>query len=221
MTGRPLVLSWLAAHADALVLAWHPGTEGGHAVADVLLGDVAPSGRLPVSLPRATGQIPVNYDHKPTSSPVDPSPTAAEGRYRDAPDAPLFPFGFGLSYGRVEYEDLVVPASVAAGEPVEVAVTVASSADRTIVETVQVYLRDPVAAIARPVRELVAAVRVSLAPGERRRVSVALDDHALGYHDATGTWRVDDGRYDVIVGPDSSHGLRASFERTTATGAAS
>jgi beta-glucosidase len=212
LSGRPLALSWAAEHAGALVLAWHPGTEGGHAVADVLLGDVAPSGRLPVSLPRTTGQVPLHSGRKPTGRPLDPRPEAPEGRYRDALDLPLYPFGHGLTYGEVNYADLVVPATVTLGEPVEVAVTVQLTGAVEVVETVQLYLRDPVAAVTRPVRELVATARVRLTPGEARRVSLAVEQSSLGYHDATGAWCVDPGRFEIMVGRDAAHGLTATFD---------
>jgi beta-xylosidase len=197
--GRPLALPWIAEHVPAVLQAWLPGEEGGHAVADVLFGRANPAGRLPVSLPRAVGQVPVYYDHKSGGG-----RSQMLGDYSDLPVAPLFPFGHGLSYTRFEYGALAVePASVSAFERVRATVAVHNAGARAGDEVVQLYLRDPVASVTRPVQQLAGFLRVTLAPGETRRVVFEIDPTQLACYDEDLNLVVETGEVEVRVGASS------------------
>jgi beta-glucosidase len=204
VSGRPLALPWLAEHVPALLLAWLPGEEGGHAVADVLFGRRSPGGRLPVTLPRAVGQVPLRYDHKSGGG-----RSQMLGDYVDLPVSPLFPFGHGLSYGRFAYGPLEVePAVTTAFGPVRIALDVVNEGERAGDEVVQLYLRDVLASVTRPVKQLAGFVRLALAAGERRRVCFRVDPAQLAFHDARLRQRVEPGEVHVMVG-SSSADLRA------------
>ncbi|MBI5595996.1 MAG: glycoside hydrolase family 3 C-terminal domain-containing protein [Elusimicrobia bacterium] len=191
ITGRPLAVPWLAENARALLLAWQPGTEGARAVADILLGDAVPGGKLPASFPRSVGQVPVYYAHKNSGRPYDAA-SKYTTKYLDLPNTPLYPFGYGLSYSSFELSGLA--ASDAA-----VSVDVKNTGARAGDEVVQVYVRGPAGgALTRPVRELQGFQRVTLAPGEKRRLDFALRP------DAPGPWQ-------VFVGTSSVGGLTGSF----------
>ncbi len=204
VNGRPLALPWIAEHVAAVLEAWLPGEEGGNAVADVLFGRASPSGRLPVSLPRAVGQVPVYYNHKSGGG-----RSQMLGDYSDLKVAPLYPFGHGLSYARFEYGALAVePSEVSAYERVRASVEVANTGERGADEVVQLYLRDPVASVTRPVRQLAGFLRVPLAPGERRRVVFELDPTQLALYDGALRLVVEPGAVEVAVGASSAD-LRA------------
>ena len=202
MSGRPLAIPWAAKHVPAIVNAWFLGTEGGHAVADVLFGAVNPSGRLPVTIPHNTGQIPVYHAQLRTGRPA--SADKYTSKYVDVPTTPLYPFGFGLSYTKFDYSDLRVT-------PTTASVTVKNSGARPGVEVVQMYIADPVASVARPIKELKGFRRVSLGPGESRRVEFAIGRKELEYWGERG-WIVEPGKFEVTIGPDASRGLTGSFE---------
>jgi beta-glucosidase len=200
VSGRPLALPWLAEHARALLFAWLPGEEGGRAVADVLFGHASPGGRLPVTLPRAVGQVPLHYDHKSGGG-----RSQMLGDYVDLPVSPLFPFGHGLSYGRFAYGPLEIePAVTTAFGPVRVSLDVVNEGERGGDEVVQLYLRDVVGSVTRPVRQLAGFVRLALVPGERRRVHFRLDPAQLAFHDARFRHVVEPGEVRVMVGPSSA-----------------
>lgn len=216
--GRPLSIPWLAEHARAILYAWHPGVEGGTATADLLTGAAAPVGRLPVSLPRSVGQVPVYYNHRPTGRPV-PERTRVHSRYADSPDIPLYPFGHGLGYTRFDYVDLSLSVTeVAATGTLTVAATVRNAGERAGTETAQLYVRDPVASVSRPVKELKGFQRVTLQPGESKRVVFTLHVADLAFTGLDMTRRVEPGAFDLWVGPDSTQGLHATFS-VTAEGA--
>ncbi|BBA95791.1 putative periplasmic beta-glucosidase [Actinacidiphila reveromycinica] len=212
VAGRPLVTeSWIE-RAPAVLLAWHGGIEAGPALADVLFGDVNPGGKLPVTLPRSVGQIPLYYNHENTGRPADPADPAKPyvTGYLDQPYGPRFPFGHGLSYTSFEVgaptsaAETVAVADLAAGARVEVAVTVANTGAREGDEVVQLYLHDPVASVVRPVRELRGFRRVTLAAGERAEVVFSLGAAEFGFlADDTGALVLEPGRIDVHVGSSS------------------
>lgn len=217
LNGRPLALPALDATVPALLEAWYPGTEAGPAVADVLFGDVNPSGKLPMTFPRATGQIPIFYNHKNTGRPP------VEGQdytstYLDTPWTPLYPFGHGLSYTSFSYgaPDLSA-SSITVNDSLRVAVDVTNTGDRAGTEVVQLYLRDPVAQITRPVQELRGAERIRLAPGETRTVRFTLTLDDLAYHGPGMERVVEPGRFEVQVGPSSADVQTATFRLTGAT----
>ncbi|HEX9161117.1 MAG TPA: glycoside hydrolase family 3 N-terminal domain-containing protein [Thermoanaerobaculia bacterium] len=203
MSGRPLAISWAAQHVPAIVQAWFLGTEGGNALADVLFGDVNPSGKLPVTIPRTTGQVPIYYAHLNTGRP--PAETDHyTSKYIDVPIGPLFPFGFGLSYTRFEYSNLKVSPRSASAD-------VRNAGDRAGEEIVQMYIGDPVASVARPVKELKGFQRVALKPGETKRVEFTIAPHDLEFWSGNG-WIAEPGEFKVWIGPDSDRGLEGSFQ---------
>jgi len=211
VNGRPLDLSWAAAHVPAIVEAWFPGTMGGAALADVLFGDVNPSGKLPVTFPRSLGQVPIFHSVRPTGRPT--SEERWTSRYVDERADPLFAFGHGLSYTRFEYSGLTVkPAATTVSGSVEVAVKVKNAGARDGREVVQLYVRDPVASRSRPLRELKAFEKVRLAPGEERTVTFNLQPKELGFHDDSGRYGVEPGEFDVFVGGSSAAELGTRFE---------
>ena len=211
MNGRPLAVQWAADHVPAIVEAWFLGVETGHALADVLFGDVSPSGKLPVTFPRAVGQVPIYYNHKNTGRP--PSDQKYTSKYTDLPSSPLFPFGFGLSYTTFTYRDVRLSApSITPGDTLQVAVTVSNSGEREGAEVVQLYVRDEVASVTRPVRALAALRRVSLRPGEASTVEFLLTAKQLGFYDRDMKFVVEPGKFRVFVGGSSVDGLEGEFE---------
>ena len=212
MNGRPLALEWAAGHVAAIVEAWFLGVETGHALADVLFGHVAPSGKLPVTVPRSVGQVPIYYNHKNTGRP----PSAADkytSKYLDAPWTPLFPFGHGLSYTTFDYGDLrLSAASITRAETLKVSVTVRNTGARAGTEVVQLYLRDEVASVTRPLRELKGFRRVPLGPGEARSVEFSVTPAQLAFYGPSLEPIIEPGTFRVFVGGSSVGGLEGSFE---------
>jgi beta-glucosidase len=218
LAGRPLLLGWASEHVTAILEAWHGGIRTGRAVAEILFGQVNPSGKLAASFPRCEGQIPLYYAHKNTGRPAEGAGTRQfvdpyRSQYLDESNAPLYPFGYGLSYSRYVYERLAVhTATTAVSGALVVEVDVRNSSERAGDEIVQLYVRDLVASVTRPVRELKAFCRVPLAAGERRTVRFEVRARALGFHGLDGRYRVEPGRFKVWVGPNSAEGLEGEFE---------
>lgn len=212
LAGRPLSIKWLNDMADAVLYAWHPGIEGGNAVADVLFGDVNPSAKLPVTFPRTVGQVPIYYNHKPTGRPL---PVSGRGpsRYADLPNSPLFPFGYGLSYTTFTYTNLrVSPAGMGLQSgSIRVSAIITNTGEREGTEVVQLYVRDELATLSRPVRELKGFTRVTLKPGESREVCFDLAASELTYCGLNGRPTVEPGNYKVWIAPCSDTGLEGSF----------
>jgi beta-glucosidase len=209
--GRPLSIGWIAEHVPAVLEAWFPGTEAGHVIADVLVGDVNPGGKLPVTVPRTVGQVPIFYNHKSTGRP----PTAENkftSKYIDAPWTPLYPFGFGLSYTTFAIRDLRLSASTIGRDgQVHVTATVSNMGARAGDEVVQLYIQDVASTVTRPVRELKGFARVSLEPGASRDVEFALTNAELGFYDRSMRFVVEPGVFKVWVGNSSEGGLEGSF----------
>ncbi|MFN3668864.1 MAG: beta-glucosidase BglX [Brevundimonas sp.] len=204
MNGRPLAIPELAARAPAILETWFLGVESGPAIADILTGRVSPGGRLPITFPRASGAAPVTYAHLATGRPAAEDLTRDTARYRDQPITPLFAFGHGLSYGRFEYGDLrLSETSIDADGAIEVSVVVRNTSAVAADEVVQLYVRDPVAAVARPVQELRGFRRVALAPGEARRVRFTLTPAQLAFWQADH-WRIQAGDIEVMIGASSA-----------------
>jgi beta-glucosidase len=217
LNGRPLALPALDATVPAILEAWYPGTEAGPAVADVLFGDVAPSGKLPMSFPRTVGQVPLFYNHKNTGRPPveDQDYTST---YLDTPWTPLYPFGHGLSYTTFSYgEPRVRDTSLVVGDTLRVAVDVTNTGGRAGTEVAQLYLRDPVARVTRPVQELRATRRIRLSPGETRTVRFALPPEDLAYYGPGMERIVEPGRFEVQVGTSSADVQTATVRVTGAT----
>ncbi|MDQ1523787.1 MAG: beta-glucosidase [Pyrinomonadaceae bacterium] len=211
MNGRPLTINWLAENAPAILETWFAGTQGGHAIADVLFGDVNPGGKLPVTFPRAVGQLPLYYNHKRTGRP--PTDQKYTSKYLDVPWTPLYPFGYGLSYTQFRLSDLRLSAqSIRPDGQLTASVELENTGARAGDEVVQLYLRDVAASVTRPVKELKGFERVTLAPGERRRVEFRLTPAHLGFYNRALRFTVEPGDFKVFAGTSSADGLEASFK---------
>jgi beta-glucosidase len=209
--GSPVAMPWLSS-VPAVVLAHYPGMEGGHAIANVLFGDVNPSGKLPVSFPQRIEDTPAYYN---TSHPGQRSVVYGEGifvgyRHYDFKDvAPLFPFGHGLSYTTFEYGELRAPTTAKVGQAIQVTLTVKNSGARAGKEVAQVYVRDVAASVARPPKELKGFHKLSLQLGETQTVTFTLDERAFAFYDAHAhRWMVEPGEFEILVG-SSSRDVRA------------
>jgi beta-glucosidase len=225
-SGRPLVLDWAAEHVNAIVEAWFPGAEGGSAIANVLYGDTAPSGKLPMSFPRATGQEPLYYNQFPTGRPLFSFDSSSQNirffsRYIDVPNEALFPFGHGLTYTRFAYLGVtlsrtVVPLSEAARPGARnlmtVTATVKNTGDRAATETVQCYIRNLGASLEQPVRSLQGFKRLTLQPGESKQVSFDLGFPELSFYNNAGRAVIEPTHYTVWIGGSSEATERADFD---------
>jgi beta-glucosidase len=210
--GRPLTLDGVADVAPAILEAWFPGVQAGNAVADVLFGKVNPGGKLPVSFPRRVGQVPIYYNHEPTGRPCNPE-SKYNSRYRDLDSCdPQYEFGYGLSYSKFEISNLKLSASqVSARGRLTASVDVTNVSGPKGDEVVQLYLHDPVASLSQPVRKLRGFQRVTLEPGQKRRVTFTLDRSDFGFHDNRGRLVVEPGTIDVYAGNSSKAELTQSF----------
>ncbi|MDP9366388.1 MAG: glycoside hydrolase family 3 C-terminal domain-containing protein [Chloroflexota bacterium] len=213
MNGRPLDLRWAAEQVPAILDIWYPGTQGGAAVANLLFGDAVPGGKLPFTWPRTVGQVPVIYGHTTSHE-----PEKQDRRYWDETSTPLFPFGYGLSYGTFSYDGLTLDRDrITAGEALIVSVEVTNTGERVGDEVVQVYVHQRHGRAARPVRELKGFRRVALEAGETRVVEFALGSNELRYwHALERDWVIDAATFDVWVGGDATAALGTTFEITEA-----
>jgi len=214
--GRALALEGAVRAADAILVSWFLGSETGTALADILFGDDAPSGRLPVSFPFESGQEPYHYDHKSTGRPNPAgAPEEYKAHYRTAPNAALYPFGHGLTYGRIAYSGLHLDMDkVAPGGAIGVKVTVRNDGARAAEEVVQLYVHDRVASVTRPVRELKAFRKVAVPAHGAVEVAFTLRAADLGFLGAESRARLEPGAFDLWVGPSAQEGLAASFTLT-------
>jgi beta-glucosidase len=211
MNGRPLVLDWMSEHVPAIVETWFLGSESGHAIADVLFGDYNPTGKLPISFPRHVGQLPMTYAHKSTGRP-GPQESVFWSQYTDAPNDPLYPFGFGLSYTSFTYENLRLSSpQMDQNGKLTVSVTLRNSGQRAGGEVVQLYVRDLVGSVTRPVKELKGFQKVELQPGASRDVTFGLTTADLAFHTASGKWEAEPGDFEVFVGGNSRDVIEAGF----------
>lgn len=226
MAGRPLVLTEEAEVSDALLFSFHPGTMGGPAIADILFGKVNPSGRTPVTFPRMTGQVPVYYAQNSTGRPAHPdemlideipveagqTSVGCRSFYLDAGSTPLFPFGYGLSYTTFEYSDLRLSSDTyGADDEISLTFDLRNSGGCDGTEVVQVYVRDLVGSITRPVRELKGFRRIFLRSGESQEVTFTIPVRDLAFWGIDMTYGVEPGQFTLWVGPDSASGLSADF----------
>jgi beta-glucosidase len=228
MAGRPLTLGSILDKVSAVLYAWHPGTMGGPAIAELLFGEAAPSGKLPVSFPRMVGQVPIYYARKNTGRPpshdnithIDEIDGRAEQTslgmsafHLDAGFTPLFPFGFGLSYTHFEYRDMErSEESIALGDTITLSATVQNCGERDAVEVVQLYIRDLAGNVTRPVRELKGFQRIALAAGESKRVSFAIHTDELAFHNRKMELVTEPGGFHAWIGGDSNAELWTEFE---------
>ena len=205
--GRPLALPQIQEKAAAILEAWFPGVQGGNGVADVLFGDVDPSGRLTTTFPYDVGQVPLYYNHYNTGRPW-------LGKYVDGPSTPLYPFGFGLTYTTFEYGKVELEApTVKLDGKLFAKVNLKNTGLRAGTEVVQLYIRDLAASAGpRPVRELKSFRKVFLQPGESRSVTFAISGRELGYYDTKGHWLVEPGKFQLWIAKDSASGEPVDFE---------
>ncbi|SEM02418.1 beta-glucosidase [Duganella sp. CF402] len=211
--GRALALEGAILHADAIMVTWFLGSEGGHAIADILTGKESPSARLPVSFPQTSGQQPWFYNHKPTGRPQLAGENAFfKARYRDVSHAALYPFGHGLTYSAVEYGPVDVDlAELAWNGAITVSATMRNVGQRSIEETVQLYVRDLAASVTRPVRELKAFRKVAMPSGATTRVAFQLTRRELEFVGTDLKWGAEPGEFHVWIAPSSTAGKPVKF----------
>jgi beta-glucosidase len=195
--GRPNSINYLSENAPAILECWYLGQECGHAVAEVLFGDYNPGGKLPISIPRSAGHLPVFYNHKP----------AARRGYLFDEVAPLYPFGFGLSYTTFAFANArLAKKNIRRGEATRALVDVTNTGARAGTEVVQMYVRDLVSSVTRPVKELKGFQKISLAPGETRTVVLEITPELLAFYDVNLKWVVEPGEFEIMLGPSSRDG---------------
>lgn len=226
--GRPLVLNDVAPLSDAIIYGWHPGTMGGEALADIVSGEANPSGKLPLSFPKSVGQIPIHYNHKNTGRPVEPHqwvpmdeiPVGAvqtslgnTSHYLDDGYAPAYPFGYGLSYTSFEYSNLKLDKQkYNLDDTIEVRFDLTNTGDRKGTEITQLYIRDLVGNVTRPVKELQGFKRITLEAGQRQTVTFKIPTTQLSFHDMEMKDRVEAGRFQLWVGGDANTNISLYFE---------
>lgn len=207
-SGRPTVMTYEAENVPAVMNVWYAGSEGADAIADVVFGKVSPSGKLTASMPRSVGQIPLYYNHLNTGRPRSDGPAVFEkyrSNYLDSPVTPLFPFGYGLSYTTFAYGPMELSsAAMAPDGSVVVSVPVANNGSRAAAEVVQLYVRDLVASMSRPVKELKHFERVELQPGETKTVSFTITPADLSFYNSNLEFVLEPGEFDIMVGPSSA-----------------
>jgi beta-glucosidase len=209
MNGRPLILTWADEHIPAILETWHLGSQSGNAIAQVIYGDYNPSGKLPMTFPRSVGQIPIYYNHYSTGRP-GPSSSVIWSHYIDELNQPLYPFGYGLSYTIFEYKDLKLDASN--NKSIKVQATIKNTGSVEGEEVVQLYIRDKVGSVVRPVKELKGFEKIKLLPGESKTVNFNLTSAELGFYDNNGNFIVEPGEFDVMVGTSSETLITGTFE---------
>jgi beta-glucosidase len=211
MNGRPLTINWPAENSPAILETWFAGTQAGNAIADVLFGDVNPSGKLPITFPRSVGQIPIYYNALPTGRPFQ-AKEKYTSKYLDIPNTPLYPFGYGLSYTTFKLSNLQLSSRrMSKTGEIRVSVEVENTGSRDGTEVVQLYIHDLVASVSRPVKELKGFQKVSLKSGEKRKVEITLRAKDLGFYNAMNHYVVENGKFDVMVGTSSEDGIRDTF----------
>ena len=209
INGRPLNITWASQHVPAILDMWYPGTEGGNAIADLLFGDAVPGGKLPVSWPRDVGQVPIYYARNLTQIPEAP-----DARYWDGSSAPLYPFGYGLSYTSFSLGGMKTSAKwVKSGESMTVSIDVQNTGKVAGDQVVQLYTHQRSGSASRPVRELKGFRRITLKPGERKTVELTLDTKELGFWSPqTHIWSIEPGLFDLWLGTDSNATEHTTFE---------
>jgi beta-glucosidase len=223
MAGRPLTFHETAEKARAVLWAWHPGTMGGPAIADLLFGDRSPSGKLPVTFPRTVGQVPIYYAHLNTGRPAEPGeigipmgnpvePKGYTSKYLDVDLTPEYPFGYGLSYATFSYSNLHLSSLlIPMGGRIAVSADITNTGNREGDEIVQLYIRDLVASVAQPVRVLKGFQRIHLRPGEKQTVLFTLSTGDLAFYNERMQLAAEPGKFQVWIAPDSARGIMGEF----------
>jgi beta-glucosidase len=214
--GRPLVFNWTADNAPAILYTWWLGSEAGNAIANVLFGDYNPSGKLPMSFPRTEGQIPIYYNYLNTGRPAPDNnaiPSYRSG-YIDLQKSPRFAFGYGLSYTTFKYDGLKLSDSVmSAGKNIEVSFTLTNIGKVAGEEVAQLYIRDNVASLVRPVKELKGFEKVALKPGESKIIHFTIDRDKLSFYNQKLEWKAEPGTFTLMIGTASDNiQLQSSFQ---------
>ena len=212
--GRPLAIPWLQENVDAIVETWFLGVEAGNALADVIFGHYNPSGRLPVTFPRALGQVSIYYNMKNTGRPFD-AHNKFSSKYLDVPNSPLYPFGYGLSYTQFEYGEIHVSKNeFSRNEPLKVSVSLKNIGKVDGVETVQLYIHDLVGSVTRPVKELKSFQQIKLMAGEKKKVVFSLSEKDFRFYDKEMNWVSEPGEFDIFVGAnaDVSRKIRVALK---------
>jgi len=210
---RPLIIEWLEKTSASILLVWHPGTEGGNAIADVLFGDYNPSGKLPMTFPRNLGQVPLYYNYLNTGKPLLTKNQQWGTKYVDSPNDPLYPFGFGLSYTSFQYSDLKLnKTKVNKTDKIEVTVKIKNTGKLTGTETAQLYIRDLFGSVCRPVKELRGIQKVNLQAGEEKQITFVLTNEDLKFWTADMKFESEAGDFKVFVGTNSDAPLETNFE---------
>lgn len=216
MAGRPLTMTWEDENMNSILYAWYPGTMGGLAITDVLYGNYNPSAKTPMTFPRSVGQIPIHYNHKNTGRPylgaTDPE-QKYKSRYTDSPNTPLYPFGYGLSYTNFDYSDLKLNKSVLknGNDEIKISVNVKNTGNYDGEEVVQLYIKDVVASVTRPVRELKGFEKVMIKKGENKIITFTIKPDDLKFHDINMNYVAEPGDFEVFVGTNSDADLKTSF----------
>ncbi|TXK49362.1 beta-glucosidase BglX [Pontibacter qinzhouensis] len=216
-TGRPLVLNWEEENVPAILNVWFGGSEAGDAIADVLFGDVNPSGKLTATFPRHLGQVPLFYNHKNTGRPIEEGKGFQKFRsnYLDVPNDPLYPFGFGLSYTTFSYSDVKLSkATFKPGETITASVTVTNSGSREGQEVVQLYIRDLVGSVTRPVKELKGFQKINLKAGESREVTFKISADDLKFYNSDLKFVAEPGDFKLFIGTNSRDVKETAFTLT-------
>ena len=214
VNGRPLTIGWIAENIPAVLEAWMGGTESGNAIADILFGDVNPGAKLPVTVPRSVGQVPIYYNHMNTGRPPETN-NRYTSKYLDIPWTPLFPFGYGLSYTQFKLSNLRLSSQqIRPDGRITVSVDIENTGQRAGDEVVQLYLRDTVSSVTRPVRELKGFQRIAVKPGEKKRVDFILSPNELGFYNRENRFVVEPGDFKIFVGTSSEGGLETGFTVT-------
>ncbi|MFH1197871.1 MAG: beta-glucosidase BglX [bacterium] len=212
MNSRPLEINWFQENVEGIIEAWFLGSQSGNAIADVLFGDVNPSGKLTVTFPRSVGQIPYYYNHKNTGRPYFGGTRGFFSMYLDIENSPLYPFGFGLSYSTFEYSNLTLNnKKITMDGSVQISVDVKNASNIAGQEVVQLYVRDLVGSVTRPVKELKGFKKIILQPGETKKVEFELDKSDLAFYDINMNYKAEPGEFKVFIGTNSQELLEDSF----------
>jgi beta-glucosidase len=210
--GRPLAIEWAAKNIPSIVVGWQLGSQTGNAIAQVLYGDYNPSGKLPMTFPRTVGQIPIYYNHKNTGRAKNSENNVFWSHYIDQENTPLYPFGFGLSYTQFAYKNLTLKGSdFSINDTVKVSVEISNIGDYDGKEVAQLYIRDLVGSIVRPVRELKGFELVVLNKGETKTIEFRLTKEELGFYNNNGDFIIEPGDFEVYVGGNSNASLKKEF----------
>ncbi len=212
MNGRPLTINWLEENVEGIVESWFLGDQAGNSIANILFGDYNPSGKLTVTFPMSVGQIPIYYNHKNTGRPFIEEKKYTT-KYLDSPNTPLYPFGYGLSYTSFEYDSLnIFPQTASIGDTLTAYIEVTNTGELEGEEIVEMYLRDEVACVTRPVKELKGFQKIKLQPGETKKMYFKITPEMLSYYGLSMEKIIEPGKFDVMIGGSSDKVISKSFE---------